>query len=97
MHSLLHLFYVDLAKCGHPELMPVCTCSTDSVPRVVGYNDVPVEGSTIRFSCLAGLELTGPNSATCTGNGEWEPDPSGVMCNESKSDAVGLMCNDSKG
>ena len=58
---------------------------------------IQVEGSTIRFSCLAGLELTGPNSAACTGNGEWEPDPSGVMCNESKSDAVGLMSNDSKG
>ena len=78
--------------------MPVCTCSTNSVPRVVGYDNItPMEGNTIRFSCLPGLELTGPNSATCTENGEWEPDPSGLVCNDSKSDTTGLMCNDSKG
>ena len=44
-------------------------------------NDIPVEGYTITFSCSPGLELIGPSSATCTGNGEWGPDLSGLMCN----------------
>ena len=39
------------------------------------------EGSTISFSCPPGFVLTGPDSATCTGNGEWEPDPRGTTCN----------------
>ena len=40
------------------------------------YPDIPIKGSTIRFSCPPGWKLTGPNSVICTGNGEWEPDPS---------------------
>ena len=44
---------------------------------------VPVEGNTITFSYPPGLELIGPSSATCTGNGEWGPDLSGLMCNDS--------------
>ena len=32
-------------------------------------------GSSISFSCPPGLVPTGPNSSTCIGNGEWEPDP----------------------
>ena len=39
------------------------------------------EGSTVSFSCPPGFVLTGPDSATCTGNGEWEPDPRGITCN----------------
>ena len=47
-----------------------------------GYDDViSVEGTTIMFSCPPGLLLIGSSSATCTENGEWEPDPSGVTCN----------------
>ena len=76
------LYYI--GKCKRPELMPVCTFNTDSVPRVEGYNGiVPVEGSTIRFDCPPGFELIGPNLATCTGNREWEPDLRGIMCNNS--------------
>ena len=72
-----------IAKCGHPELLS--TVSNESVPNVVGYDDIiPVEGTTIRFSCPPGLVITGPNSATCKENGEWEPDPSGVKCGDSK-------------
>ena len=48
------------------------------------YGDLPVEGSTIMFSCPPGMDLIGSNSATCMENGEWEPDPSGLMCNDSK-------------
>ena len=75
------------------------TLSNYSLPSVVGYDDiVPVEGSTVSFTCPPGLALTGPNSATCTGNGEWEPDPREIMCNNYlASDLPGLICNDSKG
>ena len=83
-HTVLHTDVPSIkfciAKCGHPELV-----SNDSVPKVVGYDDIiPVEGTTIWFSCPPGLVITGPNSATCMENGEWEPDPSGVTCNDSK-------------
>ena len=73
-----------IANCGHPELLS--TVSNDSVPRVEANEDLPVEGSTTTFSCLLGLVhvLIGSNSSTCMGNGEWEPDSSGLMCNDSK-------------
>ena len=47
---------------------------------VVGYTNIALEGDSINFSCSSGLELTGPNSSTCMGNGEWEPDPREVAC-----------------
>ena len=55
------------------------TCG-DSVPKVLGSDGLPVEGNTIRFSCPPGLVIVGPDSATCTEDGEWEPDPSGLWC-----------------
>ena len=86
-HNIINFI---IAKCERPQFMPVCTtsCSTDSVPQIAGIDDddVPVKGSTISFSCPPGLKLKGPNSATCTGNREWESDLSGLMCNNSVSD-----------
>ena len=79
------LFMIYIAICRRPSLIPVCTCSADSIPRLVGFDDniTPVEGSTVRFSCPPGLELIGPDSATCRENGEWGPDIKGIMCNHS--------------
>ena len=94
--------FIIIVKCGPPVLMPVtCTmiCNTDAIPTVNGYDDLlPMEGSMVTFSCPPGRELVGPSSVTCTENGEWGPDPRGVMCNQSLSDTTGLMCtsNDSK-
>ena len=52
-----------------------------SVPRIEALNGIlPKEGATFDFNCPPGLALIGPNSTTCTGNGEWEPDPSGLAC-----------------
>ena len=65
------------ANCGRLELSPTCG---DSVPKVLDYDGLPIEGNTIRISCSLGMILIGPNSTTCTGNGEWEPDPSGLLC-----------------
>ena len=58
----------------------MCQVSNDSVPNIEGYDGLSVEGSTIRFSCPPGLVLSGSNSATCTVNGEWEPDPRQLIC-----------------
>ena len=38
----------------------------------------------IAFSCPPQLILTGSDTSTCMGNGEWEPDPKQTSC-ESKS------------
>ena len=37
-------------------------------------------GTTFNFTCPSNLSLIGPSSTTCTESGEWEPDPSRVMC-----------------
>ena len=37
-------------------------------------------GTTITFTCPPGRALTGPNATTCMENGEWEPDPSNLVC-----------------
>ena len=52
--------------------------------QVSGYGDPAIAGTVVNFSCPSGLPdmvLTGPSSSTCTGNGEWEPDPMDAMCN----------------
>ena len=44
-------------------------------------NTIPArEGTNITFNCSSGLELVGPNTSTCMGNGKWEPDPKEVEC-----------------
>ena len=53
----------------------VSKVSNDSVPNTEGYDDItPVEGSSIRFTDPPGLSLalSGPNTTTCTENGEWK-------------------------
>ena len=53
---------------------------------VTGYSDPAVEGTNVTFSCHLGLVLTGPTTITCTGGGQWKPDPNGVKC-------TGYNCN----
>ena len=49
---------------------------------VEGYDseDLALEGTNITFTCMEGMILTGPNSSTCMGNGEWEPALREVEC-----------------
>lgn len=57
----------------------------DSLVKVVGYSGNGVTanvGTTISFTCPPDLSLKGINSTTCTGNGVWTPDPSGVTCTQ---------------
>ena len=68
------MLLLSIAKCGCPY----------SYANIEGYDNLSaLEGGTIRFSCPPGLELIGPELATCSENGEWEPDPSGLICNDS--------------
>jgi hypothetical protein len=71
-----------IANCGYPDFELLLNISNESIPRVMDYNDdLPArEGTTIIFSCPPGLDLIGSSSATCTGNGEWEPDLRTLLC-----------------
>ena len=72
-------FFWILANCGNPDLLSTCGYSRP-VPNLLDDHGLPIEDSTVRFSCPPGQVLTGPNSSICMGNGEWEPDPSGLIC-----------------
>ena len=52
---------------------------------VSGYNGVALKGDSVSFTCSSGLVLSGPNSSTCMGNGEWEPDPREVACHKCRN------------
>ena len=39
-----------------------------------------LEGAIVTFTCPPGQVLNGRNTSTCTGNGEWEPDPREAEC-----------------
>ena len=71
------------------------TFDNDTVPRVDGMI-LTFEGSTVSFSCPPGFVLTGPDSATCTGNGEWELDSRKIMCNNISDRSEGTLLNKSK-
>ena len=45
-----------------------------SLVSVIGYTNPAIEDTYIMFHCPPGLALNGPESSTCMGNGEWEPD-----------------------
>ena len=77
--------YISIANCGHQDLLS--NFSNDSVPRIEGYDGLPIEGSTVYFRCPPGLELIEPNLTICKENGEWDP----------KLNISGLMCYTSKG
>ena len=64
-----------VANCGHPMI--------NELIRVVGYdeNDLPTEqGTTINLTCPSAISITGQHSITCMENGEWEPDPTSILC-----------------
>ena len=48
--------------------------------NITADSDLTLEGTNTTFSCPPGMVLTGPTTATCMGNGEWEPDPTEVQC-----------------
>ena len=44
--------------------------------------DPSLEGAILSFDCPPQHVLIGPNTTTCMGNGEWEPDPREVQCKD---------------
>ena len=73
--SLINLLIFKSVNCGNP-----ADQIDNSIVNILGYRDPAVEGNNITFSCLSGRVLNGPNTATCVGNGEWEPDLREVEC-----------------
>ena len=63
-----------VAMCSYPlhHHNGLVRTSVDREPTLIGTN--------ITFSCSDGLVLTGPSTAICTENGNWEPDPEEVDC-----------------
>ena len=82
-HNNVSSKFCHVGKCSDP-----LTLANDAV-IVEGHEDPALEGESIIFSCRDGLTLIGPNSATCMGNGEWEPDPSEVECT---GGSVTILC-----
>ena len=58
------------ANCGYP-----LSGSSSSQLTVANFSDPATPGMVVVFGCSEGLVLTGPDSAMCMDNGEWEPDP----------------------
>ena len=59
---------------------PQAQSASDNSIIVSSYRNPAIDGTTITFSCPDGLILTGSNTSTCTGNGEWEPELKGIRC-----------------
>ena len=74
------------------------TFDNDILPRGDSNDGIMLtfEGRTVRFSCPPGFVLTGPDSATCTGNGEWELDSRRIMCNNIYGHSEGTLLNTSE-
>ena len=68
----------------HNDIIAAVMCpqilSSDDSVRVTSYRNPTMEGTMIAFSCPPQLILTGSNTSTCMGNGEWEPDPKQTRC-----------------
>ena len=52
-----------------------------SKSTVSDHKSPVLEGYTVNFSCsFSGEVVAGPNMSTCTRDGEWEPDPKEISC-----------------
>ena len=59
--------------------MPVRGRRIDDFLVVIGYTDPAFEGDSVNLTCSVGV-ITGSTMITCMRNGEWEPDPTTVLC-----------------
>ena len=49
--------------------------------NIFGYSSPAVPGVNVSYACtMPGVNFTGPRQSTCSDNGQWEPDPSSVLC-----------------
>ena len=79
---LLHLVFGTEVIITYHQFSAMCVSPvlTDGQVSVLGFTEPAVEDSMVVFACPAELELSGPNTSICTGNGEWEPDPMILTC-----------------
>ena len=64
---------INVANCGYPKI-------TDNSVALMNFSDPATQGTSVAFGCSETLVLTGPDSATCMSNGQWEPNPTEVKC-----------------
>ena len=89
---IILLFLISTAQviCDHPLNDRVYS---DSI-IVTDYFGPAMEGTTVTFQCQCPeYVLIGPNTTTCIGNGEWEPDPREVECKGIACTAVPTCTN----
>ena len=67
------IIFIKVVNCGYPKI-------TDGSVTLVNFSDPALRGTSVTFSCSEDLILTGPDSAICMDNGQWEPDPREVKC-----------------
>lgn len=82
---------------ANPFLSPAAKCRDlvfdDSQTVIVDSRDPATVGTVATFGCPSGLILTGPNSTTCMGNGEWETDPREIKCKGHSILCVHVSCH----
>ena len=78
--------YIYLATCPHPAEQ------VDGSISVVGYKEPALRGTNVTLACPARLILT----LTCVGNGEWEPDPNTVKCENESTMRKGSLSRNGK-
>jgi hypothetical protein len=66
--------------CGHPFQDKISVDNAYDSAIIEGYVDPALEGTVLSFDCPPQYVIIGPNTTTCMGNGEWEPDPREVEC-----------------
>ena len=77
------LAYVMIKSCF---VFVSANCRDPSSPQVnhsvvvTSYTDLALPGRSVQFSCPPTLALSGPNSSSCMGNGQWVPDPRETEC-----------------
>ena len=73
--------YISIAVSHEFLLLDKCSDPMELTNAVaVDYEDPALDGQNITFTCASSQILSGPNTSTCMGNGEWEPDPREIEC-----------------
>ena len=76
---LFHYFINFLANCGTINILVSQIDESITIHGFIIMNPA-IEGTNVTFHCPHGLLFNGPNTSTCMGSGEWEPDPQKLRC-----------------
>ena len=84
------LVIIIIVTCSHPFRDRASVYNDSMMIGIIGYIDPAAEGATLSFVCPPQYVLNGSNTATCMGNGEWEPDPREVECKGIMTYTIGI-------